>query len=81
MDFWTEVYRTSSELALWWAERWMELPSTFAAFVPAVPAAETREVMAEAAEAAAATLAAPVLEALTVVPETPAPAPRARPTS
>jgi len=73
MGFWSELYRTSADLALWWAQRWIELPSAFAAFAPQLPAAEVREVMAEVAEATAATLAAPVLEALTVLPEAPEP--------
>jgi predicted flap endonuclease-1-like 5' DNA nuclease len=74
MEFWGELYRTSADLALWWAGRWMELPSAFAAYMPKAPSAEAREIMADAAEAAAAAFAAPVLEALTVVPEAPEPA-------
>jgi predicted flap endonuclease-1-like 5' DNA nuclease len=72
-EFWADLYRTSSDLALWWAEFWMELPLTLTAFAPQVPLAEAREIVSEAVEAAAATLAAPVLEALKVAPEAPEP--------
>jgi predicted flap endonuclease-1-like 5' DNA nuclease len=75
LDFWSELYRTSADCALWWTQRWLELPSALAAYIPKLPVEEAREVMAEAAEAAAASFAAPVLEALTVMPEAPEPAP------
>lgn len=71
MTFWGEMFRSSSDLAWWWAERWMQAPKAFSVWSPlkaSEPPAAT-EVIDQATTVAerAATKVAETIEAVAEV--------------
>ncbi len=63
LNYWSEVFKTSSDFALWWTQKWLELPAAMMAFTPPaavkpVAAAKPIAAVIDLAEAAAARIAA-----------------------
>jgi predicted flap endonuclease-1-like 5' DNA nuclease len=76
LSFWSEYWRTSASVALWWTERCLQAPIAFlswtpgAAFKPASPPRRAAAVI-DLAQAAAARMAAEAVEIVETVAEVP----------